>query len=282
MVATPLGNLGDLSRRAVETLSSVPVVVAEDTRVTRKLLSHIGASPRLVSVHEDSPQASVEEVMRALDSGDVAVVTDAGTPGLVDPGAQLVRAAVAAGHRVVPVPGPSALTALLSVSGLPANRVLFLGFLTRSRTDRVRFLQSVLREPGTLVCYEAPHRVRATLENVSEVFGERQLVIGRELTKLHEEIFRGTAAEAIAHFETPRGEFAIAIEGAPDRPGLEADMDAEIVAALDRLRSRGISGRTLVEQAAAETGAPRSRVYRVSLGKGAASTGGQEGSSGSD
>lgn len=264
VVATPLGNLGDLSSRASEVLRRVPVVAAEDTRVTRKLLSRLGASPRLVSYHEDSPASHLGAVLAALDTGDVALTTDAGTPGLSDPGASLVREAAARGHAVVPLPGPSAVTALLSISGLAASRFLFLGFLPRAGADRRRVLRDAAPETGPVVFFEAPHRLTDALEDVSAIFGDRRLVVGRELTKLHEEVFRGTAASAQAYFRAPRGEFVIAVEGAPERS--EEIADAGIEAAIARLKASGLGGRALVDRAAAETGAPRSRVYRLFLG----------------
>ncbi len=263
VVATPIGNLRDLSQRAVETLRAVPVVAAEDTRVTRKLLAHIGASPRLVSYHEDSPPSRLAELLALLDQGDVALVTDAGTPGISDPGAGLVCAAVRGEHKVLPVPGPSAMTALLSASGLPAGRALLLGFLPRGKKERLETLRASATEPGVVVLFEAPHRVRGAFEDISEAFGSRRLAVGRELTKLHEEIFHGTARQAMDHFSQPRGEFVIAIEGAP--AGAHGPSDSEVLTALARLRQAGLDGRSLVERAAEETGAPRSRVYRIHL-----------------
>ncbi len=263
VIATPIGNLSDMTTRAAETLRAVAVVFAEDTRVTQKLLVHIGARPRLIGYHEDSPKRRLEEALAVLDEGDAALVTDAGTPGLSDPGAEIVREAAARGHTVVPVPGPSAAAALLSVSGLPGGRFLFLGFLPRTQSERTKLLRSAAQETGTVVCFEAPHRLRDALEDLGQVFGGRRIVIGRELTKLYEEIFRGTAEQALLHFAEPRGEFVIAIEGAPERTA-EAGNE-EVSATLIRLRGEGLSGRTLVEQAAAETGAARSRVYRLSL-----------------
>lgn len=263
VIATPIGNLSDMTTRAAETLRAVAVVFAEDTRVTQKLLVHIGARPRLIGYHEDSPKRRLEEALAVLDEGDAALVTDAGTPGLSDPGAEIVREAAARGHTVVPVPGPSAAAALLSVSGLPGGRFLFLGFLPRTQSERTKLLRSAAQETGTVVCFEAPHRLRDALEDLGQVFGGRWIVIGRELTKLYEEIFRGTAEQALLHFAEPRGEFVIAIEGAPERTA-EAGNE-EVSATLIRLRGEGLSGRTLVEQAAAETGAARSRVYRLSL-----------------
>jgi 16S rRNA (cytidine1402-2'-O)-methyltransferase len=263
VVATPIGNLGDLSARAVETLRRVTVVAAEDTRVTARLLTHVGASPRLISYHEDSPRSRLNEVLSLLDAGDVALVTDAGTPGLSDPGAELVREAAARGHAVAPIPGPSAVTALLSVTGFPSGRFLFVGFLPRTRADRLKLLRSSARAEVVTVCFETPHRLQDALRDMVDALGARRLVIGRELTKLHEEIFRGNAEEALRRFNKPRGEFVIAIEGSSD--AAEEITDADIETVIAALRQRGLSGRTLVERAAVETGAARSRVYRISL-----------------
>ena len=264
VVATPIGNLSDLTARAREIFSAVPTVAAEDTRVTRKLLNHIGASPRLESLHEHTSPERVKNIVAKLESGDMAVVTDAGTPGISDPGAALVREAVAAGHVVVPLPGPSAVSAALSVTGWAFDRFLFLGFLPRKSKDRASALNSVVTEPGPIVLYESPHRVAATLAGIREVLPDRQLVICRELTKLYEEIFRGTASEANAHFSDPRGEFVIVIQGAGGQP-VKAISDESIVESLRDLGSQGLKGRSLVDRAVELTGAPKNRVYRLSL-----------------
>ncbi len=263
VVATPIGNLGDLSIRASEILRSVPVVAAEDTRVTMKLLARIKARPRLVSFHESSPSGRLMEIVGALESGDVALVTDAGTPALSDPGADLVSAAVGAGHQVVAVPGPSAITAALSVGGMPAGRFLYLGFLPRPQKRRVELLQSVSDEPGLLVALEAPHRMRRTLEDIAGLFPDRNIAVCRELTKLHEEIYRGTAAGALEYFVKPRGEFIMVIEGSG---GVDRRLaDDELLADIRSARSRGLAGRDLVQAVATSTKAPRSRIYRLAL-----------------
>jgi len=263
VVATPIGNLEDLSARAERVLGEVKLIAAEDTRVTRKLLSRIGVETPMVSCHAHSRNSRVERVIEALESGDVAVVTDAGAPGVSDPGARLAAAAAERGHPVVSVPGPSAVTAALGVSGLPADRFLFLGFLPRKSAERRRLLEDAGDEPGTLVCFETPHRLLESLADIRAVWPERRLAVCRELTKLHEEIFRGTAGEAIEHFETPRGEFVIVIEGRGESVPDVSDRD--IADALDRLRAEGLRGRRLVDAGAAATGASRSRVYRISL-----------------
>ncbi len=264
VVATPIGNLEDLSTRAVRVLSEVELIAAEDTRVSRKLLSRIGAGTRMLSYHAHSRERRLEQVLEALDSGDVALVTDAGAPGVSDPGARLVAAAAERGHPVVSIPGPSAVTAALGDSGLRADRFLFLGFMPRRSAERRRLLEGAGSEPGALVCFEAPHRLLDCLSDINAIFPERRLAVCRELTKLHEEVFRGTAGQALEHFETPRGELVIVIEGRGESgPDIS---DQEIEDTIGRLRTEGLRGRRLVDAGAAATGASRSRVYRVSLG----------------
>jgi len=264
VVATPIGNLEDLSARAVRVLGEVELIAAEDTRVSRKLLSRIDARTPMLSYHAHSREHRLERVLEALDSGDVALITDAGAPGVSDPGARLVAAAAERGHPVVSVPGPSAVTAALGVSGLSADRFLFLGFMPRRSAQRRQLLEGAGSEPGALVCFEAPHRLLESLADIHAIWPERRLAVCRELTKLHEEVFRGTAGQALEHFETPRGEFVIVIEGR-DESGPDIS-DQDIVDAIDRLRTEGLRGRRLVDAGAAATGASRSRVYRVSLG----------------
>lgn len=264
VVATPIGNLSDLTARAIDVLSTVPTVAAEDTRVTRKLLNHIGASPRLESLHEHTSPERRKSIVAKLDSGDMALVTDAGTPGISDPGSALVSEAVTAGHDVVPLPGPSAVSTALSVTGWAFDRFLFLGFLPRRQNDRISRLQSITVEPGPIVLYESPHRVKATLTDIHGVFPDRQLVICRELTKLYEEIFRGTAAEAATHFAEPRGEFVIVIEGSGEQP-TEEILDESIIGTLRDLESQGLRGRTLVDRVVEVTGVSKNRIYRLSL-----------------
>ena len=263
VVATPIGNLGDLSERAADVLRSVSLIAAEDTRVTRKLLTHVGAKTRVVSYHENSSATRLREILAALDVGDVALVTDAGTPALSDPGAELVAAAAAAGHNVVATPGPSAVTAALSIAGMPADRFLYLGFLPRQRSRRVETLQDAAGEPGPLVVLEAPHRITATLETIAELFPDRAVAVCRELTKRFEEVYRGDAAGAVEYFAEPRGEFVIVIEGAGK--ARRAPTDELLATAIQAARSNGLSGRTLVDAVVESTGASRSRVYRLSL-----------------
>ena len=267
VVATPIGNLSDISQRATEILSTVSTVAAEDTRVSRKLLNHIGVSPRLESLHEHTSPERLQALVEQLELGDMAVVSDAGTPGISDPGSALVAAAVEAGHDVIPLPGPSAIVSALSITGWSFDRFLFLGFLPRKKNEQLATLENASQEPGPVVAYESPHRIKATLENINDTFADRQLVICRELTKFYEETFRGTAAEAIAHFNTqPKGEFVVVIQGAGKSANTELS-DDEISEVLGNLKENGLSGRTLVERAVEITRAPKNRIYQLSLNK---------------
>jgi 16S rRNA (cytidine1402-2'-O)-methyltransferase len=265
VVATPIGNLADITTRAVEILSAVPIVAAEDTRVTRKLLSHIGISPRLESLHEHTSPERLDTLVSKLESGDMAVVTDAGTPGISDPGSALVSAAVNAGHDVIPLPGPSAIVTALSITGWAFDRFLFLGFLPRKKNDQIAALEDAASEPGPIVAYESPHRIKASLANISHVMPDRKLVVCRELTKMYEETFRGTAREASEHFSEPRGEFVLVIQGAGSATHAEIT-DEEIATTIEKLKSEGMGGRTLVDRAVELTGAQKNRVYQISLG----------------
>ena len=213
VVGTPIGNLEDLSPRAARVLRSVALVAAEDTRVARRLLTHLETRPRLISFNELNWRERLEPVLLALEQGDVALVSDAGMPAISDPGRELVAAAAAQGIRVESVPGPSAVTTALAVSGLPADSFLFLGFLPRRGRDRREKLGEAVPSPHTVVLFEAPHRVRATLEDIQSIFGDRPLAACRELTKLHEEVFRGTAAEALRHFEAPSRRVRVGVGG---------------------------------------------------------------------
>jgi len=270
LVATPIGNLGDLSERAVELLRTCDVIACEDTRRTGRLLNHLGiAGTRMLIVNEHTEHGQIEEVLRRLDAGQtVAVVSDAGTPGLSDPGERLVRAALDAGHHVSTVPGPAAAIAAIVVSGLPTGRFVFEGFLPRKGAERTARLAHVAIEPRTVVLYEAPHRLRRTLTELAAVCGgDRPVVLARELTKLHEELWRGTLGNAVLHATSsePRGEYVIVLAGAPAAPPTTpAVIDEELAAAL----ATGLSRRDAVDHVAAITGAGRREVYRRALESG--------------
>jgi len=254
VVTTPIGNLEDLTLRAMRVLGEVALVAAEDTRQTRKLLTHLGISKPLVSYNEHNAAGRTPRLL----------VTDAGVPAISDPGTNLVRAAAEIGVRVVPIPGPSAVTAALSVAAMRSDDFKFVGFAPRTANTRRKLFGEVGREPATLVVFEAPHRVRATLEAIADVLGNRPMAICRELTKLHEEIFRGTADEALAHFENPRGEFVLVIEGAPERPEATADPDGARQA-LAALKSRGQSRRDAVAQVTDAFGVSKREAYKLWL-----------------
>lgn len=270
VVGTPIGNLEDLSLRAARVLGQVGLVAAEDTRVTRRLLNHLGIRPKLTSFHQHNFQQKLDSLLRALDYGDVALVTDAGMPGVSDPGAELVGRAASEGFSVESVPGPSAVTTALAASGLPGDAFDFLGFLPRRRKDREGRLREYVSNAHTMVLFEAPHRVRATLADLNQVFGSRWMVVCRELTKLHEESFRGTAAQALEHFTAPRGEFVLVISGTgeigdPSPDTRSEDLDAEVQTYLIELKGSGVRVKDAVAHAAAAYGLPKNRVYELWL-----------------
>ncbi|HVV36352.1 MAG TPA: 16S rRNA (cytidine(1402)-2'-O)-methyltransferase [Acidimicrobiales bacterium] len=267
VVATPIGNLGDLSPRAAATLAAADVVACEDTRHSRKLFTAMGLrTPTLIAVHKDNEVARSREILELLADGKtVAVVTDAGTPAVSDPGRHVVEAAAAAGVTVESIPGPSAVTTALAASGFTGDRFVFEGFLPRTGTDRRARLDAIARETRTVVLYEAPTRVAKTLNDLTEVCGmERAVVVGRELTKLHEEYFRGTLAAAALRFaEKPRGEFVLVLEGAV--AATTEITDDEIVAALDEALAAGATARGAADEVSQLLGAPRNRVYKLAV-----------------
>ncbi len=218
VVATPLGNLADVSPRALEALREASCIVCEDTRRTQKLLARHGIAAPLLSCHKFNEQRRVPEIVARLEGGEcLALVTDGGTPAVSDPGSPVVRAALEAGVSVVPIPGPSAVTAALSISGFACDRFVFDGFLPARAAERRRRLRELVREPRTLVVFEAPHRIGNTLRDLAEIFGTRPIVVARELTKLHETVLRGTAFEVSRVLgSTPRGEFTLVLAGATE------------------------------------------------------------------
>ena len=261
VVATPIGNLEDVTLRGLRTLGEVGLIAAEDTRTTRRLLSRHGIRTPMVSYNEHNRKSRIPELLSALETGDVALVCDAGTPAVSDPGGELVSAVMEAGARVVPVPGASALTACMAVGRQAKDGVLFLGFLPRRKGDRRRLLESVATLPYSLVVFEAPHRLRAALQAVLEALGDRRLTACRELTKVHEEIFRGTVSEALRHFDQPRGEFTVMIDGA-HMPLPELD-PSWASTELGRLKAEGVRARDAVDAVAAATGRRKTELYRL-------------------
>jgi 16S rRNA (cytidine1402-2'-O)-methyltransferase len=263
LVATPIGNLEDVTLRALNVLRAVSLVAAEDTRTARHLLVHYDIHARLLSYNEHNMRERTPRLMRALETGDVALVSEAGMPGVSDPGYELTVAALAAGHEVSPIPGASASVSAIAASGLPSRQFTFVGFLPRRSVERRRLFESLAGERRTLVAFESPHRLRRALEDIRAALGERRIAVCRELTKLHEEIFRGTLSEAIEHFTEPRGEFTLVVEGAPEAHAEATDDDLR--AELRRLRTLGASARDAAAEVARSTGVPRRRVYALSL-----------------
>jgi 16S rRNA (cytidine1402-2'-O)-methyltransferase len=267
LVGTPIGNLSDLAPRAVEALAAADAICCEDTRRTGRLLEHAGvARPALIVVNDHTEVRAIAGVLARLDRGErVAVVSDAGMPGISDPGERLVRAAVDAGHPVEVVPGPSAAVTALVTSGLPTGRFAFEGFLPRKGSGRTSRLAELAAEPRTVVLYEAPHRVARTLADLAATCGaERRVSIGRELTKLHEEHWRGTLAEAVAWAKAsePRGELVLVVDGAPPPPAVDA---GRIEAALADELDGGASARDAAATVAQVLGVPKRRTYEMAV-----------------
>ncbi|HEV3352805.1 MAG TPA: 16S rRNA (cytidine(1402)-2'-O)-methyltransferase [Acidimicrobiales bacterium] len=265
IVATPIGNLGDLSPRAVEALAGADAIACEDTRRTRKLLSHAGVkAPPLITVNDHTEARQVRAVLARVEAGErVAVVTDAGTPGISDPGERLVAAAGAAGLDVEVVPGASAAIAALVVSGLPTGRFVFEGFLPRSGSGRTERLDALRNEQRTAILYEAPHRVRRTATELAKAFGpDRRLVIVRELTKLHEEVWRGTLAGAVARLaeKEPRGEYVLILGGSA--PPAEPTAD-DVTRALRSRMAAGDDKKTATAEVAKELRVSKRTVYEI-------------------
>jgi len=269
IVATPIGNLEDITQRALRVLREADLIACEDTRHTRKLLNHFAIKTATISYHEHNEQERAEELCEALESGkNVALVSDAGTPLISDPGFRVVQAAVDRGISVVPIPGASAVITALSVSGLRTDQFLFAGFLPARTGARRAKLNELRTVAGTLIFYEAPHRIKATLKEALDVFGDRQAVIARELTKLHEEFARGTLSELLEKFlqnETPRGEMVLIISGqAAELPfPSTTDPNVRLGERMEQLEGEGLDQKSALKQAAKELGMKRADAYRM-------------------
>lgn len=261
LVATPIGNLGDITTRAACILGEVLLIAAEDTRHTRKLLNHLHIQTRLISYYEHNELSRLDSILDALKRGDVALVSDAGTPALNDPGFLLVQAALEAGYKVSPIPGPSAPLAALVVSGLPTDRFTYLGYLPRKKTEREGTLQEIKNLPNTLIFLEVPHRLMVALQDIHTILGDREIAVARELTKLHEAVFRGTVSDAIGHYQNnpPRGEITLVIAGAP--PNLETWSQQQVERAIQMRLSLGETAPNLARDLAAESNWPRRDIY---------------------
>ena len=269
LVPTPIGNLGDISRRAAETLERADFLAAEDTRVTVKLLNHLGLKKPMVTYHRHNCETAGPAILRRIEAGEsCALVTDAGTPAISDPGEELVALCAAAGVVVESIPGPCALTVALSASGLPTGRFTFEGFLPLNKKNRRARLEGLADEERTMIFYEAPHKLRSTLDDLADTFGpDRPLAVCRELTKLHEEVLRLTIGEAQAHYaaQEPRGEFVLVVGGRPaGAEPVEGSEDAALARVI-QLRRAGTPLKAAAAQAAEEFGVKRRALYNRAL-----------------
>jgi 16S rRNA (cytidine1402-2'-O)-methyltransferase len=266
IVPTPIGNLEDITLRALRVLREVGLIAAEDTRTTRILLQHYQIATPLTSYHEHNKLAKLDAIFDALARGDVALVSDAGTPGISDPGYELIREAIARGVRVVPLPGASAVIAALVASGLPTDGFVFLGFLPKKDKARREFFESVAGERRTLIVYESPNRLTDTLDAIMQTLGDRAVVVARELTKVYEELRRGTASEVLAHYTAnpPRGEIVLLIAGAPEQEAVEWD-EAQVRAALRERLDAGEPLSSAAKAIASSSGWDRRAVYALGV-----------------
>lgn len=270
LVATPIGNLGDFSPRAVETLEAVDFIAAEDTRVSMKLMNHFQIKKPLVSYHEHNHVTAGQAVLSRLLAGEsCALVTDAGTPAISDPGEDLVRLCAENGVTVQSIPGCCAAVNALAVSGLPTGRFTFEGFLTVNKKSRRERLESLKGEERTMIFHEAPHKLRTTLADLAEAFGsDRRLALCRELTKLHEEVRRCTLAEAMAYYEenTPKGEFVLVVEGAAPKSGAAVTLEDGVAQVL-ALKEQGMRLKDAAREVAEHTGLSKNELYAAALEK---------------
>lgn len=263
VVATPIGNLEDISRRALRILREVKLIAAEDTRKTKRLLTTYDIKTPMTSYFEHNKRTKLDSILGYLKDGDVALVSEAGMPGMSDPGYELITAANQQGIPVIPIPGPSAVITALVISGLPTDRFLYLGFLPRKANARRHLLESVADEYGTIVTLESPHRLIAVLNDLRLILGDRQIAVCRELTKIHEEVFRGTIGQAIRYFTEPKGEFTLVIEGKREKskPQLSEDIEKR----LHYMYLSGATAREAIARVAGETGLSRKELYRAWL-----------------
>jgi 16S rRNA (cytidine1402-2'-O)-methyltransferase len=266
IVATPIGNLEDISLRALRTLREVKLIAAEDTRRTKQLLVAYDIKTPTTSYHERNKLTKLDYILEQLSQGDVALVSDAGMPGISDPGHELIIAAQERGVPIVPIPGASVVITALAVSGLDTGNFRYLGFLPHKASARRKLLKSIADEAATIVVLETPHRLTAAFSDILEVLGDREMAVCRELTKLHEEVFRGSVSGAIEHFVEPRGEFTLVIAGRKEveKPVLTADIEKR----LRELRRSGVGAREAVAKLAEDTGLSKKELYRAWLRSG--------------
>ena len=270
LVPTPIGNLGDLSQRIIDTLAQADFIAAEDTRVSMKIMNHLGLKKPLVSYYRHNTDTSGPQILSRILAGETcALVTDAGTPAISDPGEELVAQCARAGVQVCAIPGPCALVTALAVSGLPTGRFTFEGFLAMNKKNRAAHLKSLVGERRTMIFYEAPHKLQATLADLRDTFGpDRRISLCRELTKLHEEVVRTTLAEAVERYaqQPPKGEFVLVVEGAPEQEPEQISLEEGVRRVLE-LRKQGMSMKDAARQVAAETGLGKNELYSMSAKK---------------
>jgi 16S rRNA (cytidine1402-2'-O)-methyltransferase len=263
IVATPIGNLEDITLRALRTLREVRLIAAEDTRRTKQLLTAYNIKTPITSYHERNKLTKLDYILDCLGEGDVALVSDAGMPGIADPGYELVVACTRRGIPLIPIPGASVVITALAVSGLDTGKFVYLGFLPHKASARQHLLESVAGEHATIVVLEAPHRFLAALNDILAVLGDRRIAVCRELTKFHEEVFRGRISQAKVHFTEPRGEFTLVIEG-KEEPG-KPELTQGIERRLKDMRRSGMAAKEALAKLAAETGLSRKELYRAWL-----------------
>ena len=263
VVATPIGNREDISLRALRVLREVKLIAAEDTRKTRRLLTTYNIKTPVTSYYEHNKKTKMDYILDCLKDGDVALVSEAGMPGISDPGYELIVSTNQRGIPVVPVPGPSAVITALAISGLPTDRFSYIGFLPHKVNARRRLLESVADETGTIIALESPHRLLTALDDILLTLGDRRLAVCRELTKLHEEVFRGTVSEAIKHFTVPRGEFTLVIEGKGEKG--KPQLTEEIERQLHQMYLSGVTAKEATAMVAGETGLSRKELYQAWL-----------------
>ena len=262
VVATPIGNLEDITFRALRILKEVCLIAAEDTRTTRHLLNFYQIKTPLESYYEQNKLLKLDYLMEKLREGDIALVSEAGMPTISDPGYELISRAIQEGVDIVPIPGPSAIITAVAVSGMPADRFLYIGFLPRKKGEREQRVQEIANEKGAIVALEAPHRLQQSLACMLAILGDRRIAICRELTKIHEETFRGSISQALAYFTQPKGEFTLVVEGKKDeKPGLTPEVRNRI----RKLKNSGIHVKEASNKIAKETGIPRKDIYQAWL-----------------
>ncbi|MFC1908088.1 16S rRNA (cytidine(1402)-2'-O)-methyltransferase [Chloroflexota bacterium] len=263
VVATPIGNLEDISLRALRTLREVELIAAEDTRKTKRLLTTYDIKTRVTSYHEHNKRTKLDYILNHLKEEDIALVSNAGMPSISDPGYELIVAATQKGIPVVPIPGPSVVITALVISGLPTERFIYIGFLPHKAHGRRHLLESIADEYGTIVALESPHRLLAALNDILFILGDRRVAVCRELTKIYEEVFRGTISQTIEYFTEPRGEFTLVIEGKKDRdkPQLTDDIESQ----LHHMRLSGMAAKETIAKVAGETGLSKKELYRAWL-----------------